>query len=142
LSIRQFASLATLPQARSSGGRPVFISARADACLTSVKPMATFTHRRIVTRRKLLRVVEIAEILGVSKQRADQLRGEPDFPAPIDRWARGDLWTALGLSTVGADLYRRRGVVGSTLLAAARQPLLPLSNHTVTVPRKARRYRP
>jgi hypothetical protein len=32
-----------------------------------------------VTRRKLLRVVEIAEILGVSKQRADQLRREPDF---------------------------------------------------------------
>jgi predicted DNA-binding transcriptional regulator AlpA len=35
-----------------------------------------------MTRRKLLRVVEIAEMLGVSKQRADQLRREPDFPAP------------------------------------------------------------
>jgi predicted DNA-binding transcriptional regulator AlpA len=44
-----------------------------------------------MTRRKLLRVVEIAEILGVSKQRADQLRREPDFPPPLDRWARGDL---------------------------------------------------
>ncbi len=41
--------------------------------------------------RKLLRVVEIAEILRVSKQRADQLRHEPDFPAPVDRWARWDL---------------------------------------------------
>jgi hypothetical protein len=30
-----------------------------------------------MTRRKLLRVVEIAEILGVSKQRADQLRLRP-----------------------------------------------------------------
>jgi hypothetical protein len=47
-----------------------------------------------MTRRKLLRVVDIAEILGVSKQRADQLRREPDFPAPVDRWARGDLWAA------------------------------------------------
>jgi len=47
-----------------------------------------------MTRRKLLRVVEIAEILGVGKQRADQLRREPDFPAPVDRWARGDLWAA------------------------------------------------
>jgi hypothetical protein len=48
--------------------------------------------RRILltmTRRKVLRVVDIAEILGVSKQRADQLRREPDFPAPVDRWARG-----------------------------------------------------
>jgi hypothetical protein len=34
-----------------------------------------------MTRRKLLRVVEIAEILGVSKQRADQPRREPDFLA-------------------------------------------------------------
>jgi hypothetical protein len=33
-----------------------------------------------MTRRKLHRVVEIAEILGVSKQRADQLRREPDVP--------------------------------------------------------------
>jgi predicted DNA-binding transcriptional regulator AlpA len=48
--------------------------------------------RALVTRGKLLRVVEIAEILGVSKQRADQLRREPDFPAPVDSWARGDLW--------------------------------------------------
>jgi hypothetical protein len=48
-------------------GDRVFISARADACLTSVTPMATSTHMQIVTRRKLLRVVEIAEILGVSK---------------------------------------------------------------------------
>jgi hypothetical protein len=39
----------------------------------------------LMTRRKLLRVVEIAELLGVSKQRADQLRREPDFPAPVDR---------------------------------------------------------
>ena len=30
--------------------------------------------------RKLLRLIEIAEILGVSRQRADQLRREPDFP--------------------------------------------------------------
>jgi hypothetical protein len=50
---------------------------------------------RTMTRRKLLRVVEIADILGVSKQRADQLRREPDSPAPVDRWGRGDLWAAV-----------------------------------------------
>lgn len=47
-----------------------------------------------VTRRKLLRLVDVAELLGVSKQRADQLRRQPDFPVPVDRWARGDLWAA------------------------------------------------
>jgi hypothetical protein len=36
-----------------------------------------FTDNADLTRRKLLRVVEIAEILGVSKQRADQLRRQP-----------------------------------------------------------------
>jgi prophage regulatory protein len=44
--------------------------------------------------RKLVRLVEIAELLGVSKQRADQLRRRPDFPTPMDRYERGDLWAA------------------------------------------------
>jgi predicted DNA-binding transcriptional regulator AlpA len=43
---------------------------------------------------KMVRLVEIAQILGVSKQRADQLRRRPDFPAPVDRYSRGDLWAA------------------------------------------------
>jgi predicted DNA-binding transcriptional regulator AlpA len=47
-----------------------------------------------MTPRKLLRLVEIAQLLGVSKQRADQLRRQEDFPDPVDRWARGDLWAA------------------------------------------------
>jgi len=49
---------------------------------------------RIVTRRKLYRLADIARIVGVSQQRADQLRWRPDFPAPVDRWAKGDLWAA------------------------------------------------
>jgi hypothetical protein len=55
---------------------------------------ATSLKLRTMRRQKLLRVVENAEILGVSKQRADQLRREPDFPAPVNRWAPGDLWAA------------------------------------------------
>jgi prophage regulatory protein len=47
-----------------------------------------------MTPRTLLRLVEIADLLGVSKQRADQLRRRPDFPAPTDRYSRGDLWSA------------------------------------------------
>jgi predicted DNA-binding transcriptional regulator AlpA len=56
-----------------------------------------------VTRRRLLRVVDVAKMLGVSKQRADQLRREPDFPEPVDCWARGDLWAA-------ADVRRWTGI--------------------------------
>jgi predicted DNA-binding transcriptional regulator AlpA len=53
--------------------------------------------REIATAPALLRVVEIAELLGVSKQRADQLRRRSDFPAPVDRYGRGDLWAASGV---------------------------------------------
>ena len=39
-----------------------------------------------------LRLVEIAELLGVSEQRAHQIAGERGFPAPVGRYSRGRLW--------------------------------------------------
>ena len=39
-----------------------------------------------------VRVVEIAELLGVTKQRAHQLADEPDFPAPVEREGPSRLW--------------------------------------------------
>jgi predicted DNA-binding transcriptional regulator AlpA len=44
--------------------------------------------------RKTLRLLEIAELLGVSRQYAHQLRRRPDFPAPVERYSRGNLWAA------------------------------------------------
>jgi hypothetical protein len=38
------------------------------------------------------RLVEIAELLGVTKQRAHQIADEPGFPAPAERDGRGRLW--------------------------------------------------
>jgi hypothetical protein len=43
-------------------------------------------------RAATLRLVDIAELLGVSKQRAHQIADEPGFPAPAARDARGRLW--------------------------------------------------
>jgi hypothetical protein len=66
--------------------------------------LATSRILRTMTRRKLLRAVEIAEILGVSKQRADQLRREPDSRR---RSADGRLprrrWTICSLSAKRSD---------------------------------------
>jgi len=41
---------------------------------------------------KTVRLMEIAELLGVSKQRAHQLAGEPEFPDPVAEEGRGRLW--------------------------------------------------
>src|SRR5512132_2199259 len=73
---------------------PEYEGSASDGSQRPAPASATSRILRTMTRRKLLRVVEIAELLGVSKQRADQRRREPDFPAPGDRWARGDLWAA------------------------------------------------
>jgi predicted DNA-binding transcriptional regulator AlpA len=43
-------------------------------------------------RSKTVRIIEIGELLGVSKQRAHQIADEPGFPAPVERQGRGRLW--------------------------------------------------
>jgi len=61
---------------------------------SDVRADVTSNFGEQMTPRKLRRLIEIAQLLGVSKQRADQLRRQEDFPDPVDRWARGDLWAA------------------------------------------------
>jgi predicted DNA-binding transcriptional regulator AlpA len=39
-----------------------------------------------------IRLVEIAELLGVSKQRAHQIAEEKGFPGPLGEDARGRVW--------------------------------------------------
>jgi hypothetical protein len=45
------------------------------------------------SRSKTVRIVEIAELLGVSKQRAHQIADEPGFPGPVAEDGRGRLWS-------------------------------------------------
>jgi predicted DNA-binding transcriptional regulator AlpA len=40
-----------------------------------------------------VRLVEIAELLGVSKQRAHQIAEENGFPAPLFEDVRGRVWS-------------------------------------------------
>jgi predicted DNA-binding transcriptional regulator AlpA len=44
-------------------------------------------------KSRTLRLVEIAELLGVTKQRAHQIADEPGFPSPVTKDARGRLWS-------------------------------------------------
>jgi predicted DNA-binding transcriptional regulator AlpA len=40
-----------------------------------------------------IRLIEIAELLGVTKQRAHQIAEERGFPAPLAEDARGRVWS-------------------------------------------------
>jgi predicted DNA-binding transcriptional regulator AlpA len=41
----------------------------------------------------VVRLIEIAELLGVTKQRAYQIAEEKGFPAPLGEDARGRVWS-------------------------------------------------
>lgn len=45
-----------------------------------------------LAEHRLVRLVDIAEMGGVSRQRADRWTKRADFPAPVERWRRGAVW--------------------------------------------------
>ena len=67
------------------------------ACLDSVK------YPRDVD---LVGVTEIAEMLGVSKQRADQLAKRTDFPEPEASLAAGRIWSRADIERWAAETGR------------------------------------
>jgi predicted DNA-binding transcriptional regulator AlpA len=46
-----------------------------------------------VAQARTVRLVEIAELLGVNKQRAHQIAEEKGFPAPLAEDVRGRVWS-------------------------------------------------
>jgi predicted DNA-binding transcriptional regulator AlpA len=46
-----------------------------------------------MSKPNTVRLVEIAELLGVSKQRAHQIAEENGFPAPLFEDVRGRVWS-------------------------------------------------
>ena len=58
---------------------------------------------------KLAGIAELAEALGVSKQRVDQLRARDDFPLPIQELAAGPVWRLADLSTFQEGWQRKPG---------------------------------
>ena len=57
-------------------------------------------------RSKTVRIIEIAELLGVTKQRAHQVADENGFPAPVAEDLRGRLWDRREV-TAWAKVWRR-----------------------------------
>jgi len=48
-------------------------------------------RRRRSTMSELLRLADVARIVGVSYERARQLRHQPGFPEPVGRRGKGEL---------------------------------------------------
>jgi predicted DNA-binding transcriptional regulator AlpA len=46
-----------------------------------------------MTQLPTLRVVQVAELLGVTKQRAHQIADEPGFPSSVAEDARDRVWS-------------------------------------------------
>ena len=55
---------------------------------------------------RTIRVVEIAELLGVSKQRVHQIADEDGFPAPVGREGQSRVWNRREV-TAWAKHWRR-----------------------------------
>jgi predicted DNA-binding transcriptional regulator AlpA len=63
-----------------------------------------------VTKPRTLRLVQIAELFGVTKQRAYQIATEDSFPAPVGEDARGRVWSRNEVQT-WAKRWRREKLV-------------------------------
>jgi predicted DNA-binding transcriptional regulator AlpA len=55
---------------------------------------------------RTVRLIEIAELLGITKQRAHQLAEKKGFPAPLAEDGRGRLWDRCEV-TAWAKVWRR-----------------------------------
>lgn len=82
------------------------------------------THERLAREltedpERYFGVNEVAEMLGVSKQRVSELRMRSDFPAPVAELAAGPVWRESSLRRFVAEWPRRPGRPG-TLLDAIR----------------------
>lgn len=78
--------------------------------VVAVEVMTTAeADRRSAERPKLVGVKEIAELLGISKQRVSTLSKREDFPKPLESLASGPIWRAGDLTTFAEGWRRKPG---------------------------------
>jgi hypothetical protein len=94
-----------IEKAAAGAGMPAFTVAHVDA-------MTYSEHDRTLEETddlQLVGVTEVAEILGVSRQRASELRKRPGFPTPVAELASGPVWTRPLLDLFVEHWERKRG---------------------------------
>lgn len=65
--------------------------------------------RRAEARIEFVGVAEVAELLGISRQRVVTLSKRDDFPAPVQRLTSGPIWRRGDLSTFEMGWQRKGG---------------------------------
>lgn len=65
-----------------------------------------YDGRMIVFARRLMGTHEIAEMLGVSRQRAQQITARKDFPKPYDVLHMGKIWRRQAVEAWAKDTGR------------------------------------
>lgn len=68
---------------------------------------------------ELVGIAEVAEILGVTRQRASQLQTKATFPAPVAVLKAGPVWTRPSLNAFAEQWERRPGHPRKTINAPA-----------------------
>jgi predicted DNA-binding transcriptional regulator AlpA len=63
----------------------------------------------LIAVEQLVGAAEVAEILGVSRQRVTQLTARPDFPAPVAVLAMGKVWARDDVERWAEERDRRLG---------------------------------
>jgi hypothetical protein len=77
------------------------------------------------SRSRTVRIIEIAEILGVTHQRTSVIVRRPDFPAPVGREGQSRVWD------------RREGLHRARTHLRARQDDKPNDGPAIGMPRQA-----
>lgn len=61
-----------------------------------------------MTDDELVGAAEVADLLGVSRQRVHQLSGQPSFPKPVAVLAAGSIWRRIDIERWMRDTGRER----------------------------------
>ncbi|MFL5737322.1 MAG: helix-turn-helix transcriptional regulator [Actinomycetota bacterium] len=95
--------LAVFRAAIEKAALPIFAIERVEAITEAAQTVALNTGGE-----SFVGVAEIAQILGVSKQRVYELREKPTFPQPVARLRSGPVWQRSMLNRFIAEWPRRR----------------------------------
>jgi len=66
-------------------------------------------HASRPTLPRMMSAPEVAELLGVSRQRVHQLRATPTFPAPLYELRTGPIWDAAAIEHFATTWERKPG---------------------------------